>query len=73
MKEKSKIYHENIDKFMNLFIQREYNCRKFDPAGQDDIGGGCGQLIQTQKWMKNNPDKARPSVGYSLPVIHTPV
>lgn len=29
-----------------------YNVRIFDPAGQDDIGGGCGQLWYTQKWMK---------------------
>jgi 23S rRNA (adenine2503-C2)-methyltransferase len=50
-----------------------YSTRMFDPAGQDDIGGGCGQLWFVQDWMKQNPDKARPSVGRSLPVVHAPV
>jgi 23S rRNA (adenine2503-C2)-methyltransferase len=31
-----------------------YNVRSFDPAGQDDIGGGCGQLWYVQDWMKQN-------------------
>lgn len=48
------------------------NIHIFDPAGQDDIAGGCGMLWQTQKWMKENPDKAKKSVGYELPVIHSP-
>jgi 23S rRNA (adenine2503-C2)-methyltransferase len=48
-----------------------YNTRVFDPAGQDDIGGGCGQLWFVQDWMKNNT-LARPSIGNGLPVIHTP-
>ena len=26
--------------------------RIFNPDGQDDIGGGCGQLWYVQKWMK---------------------
>lgn len=51
---------------------RGYSTRMFDPAGQDDIGGGCGQLWFVQDWMKQNPDKARPSVGRSLPVVHAP-
>lgn len=29
-------------------------CRIFNPAGQDDIGGGCGQLWHTQKWMQEH-------------------
>ena len=28
--------------------------RIFNPAGQDDIGGGCGQLWYFQEWLKNN-------------------
>lgn len=28
--------------------------RVFNPAGQDDIGGGCGQLWYFQEWIKNN-------------------
>lgn len=29
-----------------------YSTRVFNPAGQDDIGGGCGQLWQVQKFFK---------------------
>lgn len=46
---------KNIDvirEFENAFIDKGYNTRVFDPAGQDDIGGGCGQLWFVQKWMK---------------------
>lgn len=25
-----------------------------NPAGQDDIGGGCGQLWYVQQWMKEH-------------------
>ena len=28
--------------------------RVFNPAGQDDIGGGCGQLWYFQEWLKEN-------------------
>ena len=49
-----------------------FNVRVFDPAGQDDIGGGCGQLWFVQDWMQRNPDKARPSSGCGLPKVHTP-
>lgn len=58
--------------FQTLLLERGYSTRMFDPAGQDDVGGGCGQLWFVQSWMKNNPQLARPSVGRSLPVIHTP-
>lgn len=58
--------------FQLKLSQRGFRTRMFDPAGQDDIGGGCGQLWFVQDWMKNNPDKAMPSIGYSLPVVHTP-
>ncbi|WP_067783577.1 radical SAM protein [Actinomyces vulturis] len=47
-----------------------FTTRVFNPAGQDDIGGGCGQLHYVQEWMRNNPDKVRPSVGHNLPIIH---
>ena len=46
--------HEVIDEFMNRFIKCGYNVRKFDPAGQDDIGGGCGMLWYVQRWMKEH-------------------
>lgn len=29
-----------------------YSIRIFNPAGQDDIGGGCGQLWYFQNWLK---------------------
>lgn len=58
--------------FQQLLLERGYSTRMFDPAGQDDVGGGCGQLWFVQSWMKNNPQLARPSIGRHLPVIHTP-
>jgi 23S rRNA (adenine2503-C2)-methyltransferase len=58
--------------FVGLMCQSGYSTRMFDPAGQDDIAGGCGQLHQTQAWMRNNPAKAHRSAGYGLPTVHTP-
>ncbi len=58
--------------FMGLLLERGYSTRMFDPAGQDDIGGGCGQLHYVQQWMKKNPDKAKKSIGYGKPIVHTP-
>jgi 23S rRNA (adenine2503-C2)-methyltransferase len=58
--------------FEQLLAQRGYSTRTFDPAGQDDIGGGCGQLWFVQEWMRRHPERARPSVGNGLPVVHTP-
>lgn len=49
-----------------------YNTRMFNPAGQDDIGGGCGQLWYVQEWMKGT-SLARPSIGHGLEKVHTPV
>lgn len=40
--------------FEELFLQKGYNTRIFDPAGQDDIGGGCGQLWYVQQWLKQH-------------------
>jgi 23S rRNA (adenine2503-C2)-methyltransferase len=58
--------------FEQKLLQRGYSTRMFDPAGQDTIGGGCGQLWYVQDWMKQNPELAKPSVGRKLPVVHTP-
>lgn len=58
--------------FANKLLQKEFNVRVFDPAGMDTIGGGCGQLWFVQEWMKENKDKARPSAGFGLPLVHTP-
>lgn len=45
---------EDIRDFEKRFIESGYNTRIFDPAGQDDIGGGCGQLWYVQKWIKEH-------------------
>jgi 23S rRNA (adenine2503-C2)-methyltransferase len=58
--------------FMQKLAERGFSTRMFDPAGQDDIGGGCGQLWFVQDWMKKNPDKAKKSVGFGKEVVHTP-
>jgi len=63
---------ELASNFQSLLLERGFSTRMFDPSGQDDVGGGCGQLWFVQSWMKNHPNLARPSVGRSLPVIHTP-
>lgn len=59
--------------FSEKMLERGYGVRVFDPAGQDDIGGGCGQLWFVQKWMKDNPALAKRSVGFGIPVVHVPV
>lgn len=58
--------------FMDQLMEFGYSVRCFDPAGQDDIGGGCGQLWFVQDWMKTHPNLAKPSVGRSIPIVHTP-
>lgn len=59
--------------FASKLVERGFDVRVFDPAGQDDIGGGCGQLWFVQQWMKDHPEMARPSVGHGLPSVHTPM
>ena len=54
MKDKSFRELDTIKKFQNKFLELGYNVRTFDPAGQDDIGGGCGQLWYVQKWLKEH-------------------
>ena len=60
------------DSFCSMLGENGFSTRTFDPAGQDDIGGGCGQLWFVQDWMKNNPDVARKSVGYGKESVHAP-
>ena len=43
-----------IREFENHFLTSGYNTRIFDPDGQDDIGGGCGQLWYVQQWMREH-------------------
>lgn len=59
--------------FASKLVERGYNTRTFDPAGQDTIGGGCGQLWFVQEWMRNNPEHARPSCGNGLKQVHVPI
>lgn len=53
---KDKGYRElnKINAITSSFVECGYNVRVFDPAGQDDIGGGCGQLWYVQKWMRDH-------------------
>ena len=43
-----------IDGFRKAMEDEGFHLRVFNPAGQDDIGGGCGQLWYFQKWLKSN-------------------
>lgn len=58
--------------FMEKLMLLGYSTRCFDPSGQDDIGGGCGQLWFVQDWMRNHPELAKPSVGRTIPIVHAP-
>lgn len=40
--------------FAGLLLAHGFDVRVFNPAGQDDIGGGCGQLWYVQKWMRDH-------------------
>ncbi len=54
MKDRGFRAYDYIKSVMNKFTKDGYNCRMFDPAGQDDIGGGCGQLWYVQKWFSQH-------------------
>ena len=45
---------EMIQEFGTEMTNLGASIRIFNPAGQDDIGGGCGQLWYFQEWLKNN-------------------
>jgi 23S rRNA (adenine2503-C2)-methyltransferase len=60
------------DDFMSKMLLRGFDVRKFDPAGQDDIGGGCGQSYHIQKWVRDNPERIRKSAGTGLMPVHMP-
>ena len=48
---------EVVRDFEQRFAQAGYNTRIFNPDGQDDIGGGCGQLWYVQKWIEEHKKK----------------
>lgn len=66
-------YQRNLAiEFGNQLLNEGYNVRVFDPAGQDTIGGGCGQLWYVQDWMADHPEHVKPSVGCGMQKVHTP-
>jgi 23S rRNA (adenine2503-C2)-methyltransferase len=58
--------------FSSLLLERGFDVRTFDPAGQDTIGGGCGQLHFVQAWFAQHPELVSPSAGRNLRVVHAP-
>lgn len=48
---------ELIEKFNQHLQEIGFSTRVFNPAGQDDIGGGCGQLWYFQEWLSQNKIK----------------
>lgn len=59
--------------FGSKLVEKGFNVRIFDPAGQDTIGGGCGMLWYVQDWMQHNQEKIKKSIGFGMPMIHTPI
>lgn len=49
---------EIINSFNKLLLEKGASTRVFNPAGQDDIGGGCGQLWYFQDWLKSHSNTA---------------
>jgi 23S rRNA (adenine2503-C2)-methyltransferase len=49
MEQSVKRQEELAKDFSSRMLEVGYSTRVFNPAGQDDIGGGCGQLWQVQK------------------------
>lgn len=64
---------ELASSFMEKLNNHGFSTRMFNPAGQDDIGGGCGQLWFVQDWMKNNQDLVIESVGFGMDIVHAPI
>lgn len=59
--EKEESVKSSIDRQLNLIkpftewmLDNQFSIRVFNPAGQDDIGGGCGQLWYFQEWLNKN-------------------
>jgi 23S rRNA (adenine2503-C2)-methyltransferase len=55
-----------INDFSGRMVANGFNTRVFDPAGQDDIGGGCGQLWQVQQFAEENPHILKQSPGNKI-------
>lgn len=54
---------KRANEFARKLVALGFSVRVFDPAGQDDIGGGCGQLWFVQEWAKEHPEYVKESVG----------
>jgi 23S rRNA (adenine2503-C2)-methyltransferase len=63
---------EIIKKFSDYMLFEGYSIRVFNPAGQDDIGGGCGQLWYVQSWMETHSDLVHKSIGSGMKIVHAP-
>jgi len=58
--ENGEITEENMDVlnyYSNGMLSKGYNTRIFNPAGKDDIGGGCGQLHSVQRYFESENTK----------------
>ncbi len=53
---------DRIEAFSQIMAQAGYSVRTFNPAGQDDIGGGCGQLWYFQEWANQRRRKQKDTV-----------
>lgn len=58
--------------FMEKMITHGYSTRCFDPAGQDDIGGGCGQLWFVQNFAATHPELTHKTAGTGKEKVHAP-
>lgn len=63
---------ELAQNFMVKLLSFGYSVRCFDPAGQDDIGGGCGQLWYVQEFARNHPELTKASCGSGKDKVHAP-
>lgn len=63
---------ELAQNFMNKLLVEGFSVRCFDPAGQDDIGGGCGQLWFVQDFARTHPELTHKSCGADKPKVHAP-
>ncbi len=57
---------KEVTEFSESLVRLGFNTRVFDPAGQDDIGGGCGQLWAVQDFANKNPNVMKQSAGNKI-------
>ena len=70
---KNKFQQKLATDFASYLVENEFDVRVFDPAGQDTIGGGCGQLWFVQRWMEENEDKVTKTIGHTFDKVHVPI